>query len=47
MVEKSSMYKEIIYLDEIELNSALAQLQGGLKQSFTASNNNSESTKTG
>ena len=47
MTEQSSTYKEIIYLDEVELNSALAQLQGGLKQSFTASNNNNQSTKSG
>lgn len=45
MVEKSSTYKEIIYLDEIELNSALAQLQGGLKQSLTASSDHNQMTE--
>lgn len=47
MTQQDSTYKEIIYLDEVELNSALAQLQGGLKQSFTDSNSSNQSKKTG
>jgi hypothetical protein len=32
----NNSYREIIYLDETELTSALAQFDGGLKQSLTA-----------
>lgn len=35
-MEPDNTYKEIIYLDEVELTSALAQLEGGLKQSLQA-----------
>jgi hypothetical protein len=37
---QTNAYKEIIYLDEVELTSALAQLQGGLKQSLVATDEN-------
>jgi len=36
-------YKEIIYLDEIELASALAQIDGGLKQSLVATSGSTNS----
>lgn len=42
-----SEYKEIIYLDQIELTSALAQLQGGLKESLTATDSQAEGVKVG
>lgn len=45
-----NQYKEIIYLDETELTSALGQLQGGLKSSIVSTNqknnSSSESLKT-
>jgi hypothetical protein len=40
-------YKEIVYLDEVELTSALAQLQGGLKESLVATDNQVKGTTTG
>lgn len=42
-----SEYKEIIYLDQVELTSALAQLQGGLKESLTATDSNTKATTEG